>query len=229
MRVPTSWNLSGVALAAGLATAAGSPAAASQVIDFTPAACDGGCTSSASISQAYGDTQFVNVSYRAVDGRTNATIEPYLRYWQEIGDLQGAVYGGDDSDFSFAEVSIAANAGYELSLESFDFGTYQGRHSSATFFVTDLAGRVILPPTTTSTNWPTHGSLTLAGRYADGVVIRWRNSYDNAIDNIRYDVRPVVAGAAPEPGTWALMIVGCGAAGTALRRSRRRAADTIAA
>ena len=34
----------------------------------------------------------------------------------------------------------------------------------------------------------------------------------------------IVAGAIPEPGAWALMILGFGAAGTALRANRRRVA-----
>jgi hypothetical protein len=40
------------------------------------------------------------------------------------------------------------------------------------------------------------------------------------IDRITYDVAG--AGAVPEPATWAMMLLGFGAAGTALRRSRRR-------
>lgn len=45
-------------------------------------------------------------------------------------------------------------------------------------------------------------------------------------DNVRLDASPIVAGAVPEPATWAMMIVGLGGAGAMLRRRRYGAACT---
>ena len=39
-------------------------------------------------------------------------------------------------------------------------------------------------------------------------------------DNVKLDVVPVQVSAVPEPGTWAMMIVGTGLAGATLRRRR---------
>ena len=43
----------------------------------------------------------------------------------------------------------------------------------------------------------------------------------NQYDNLRFEITSVAPGAAvPEPATWAMMIVGFGAAGALLRRRR---------
>ena len=54
------------------------------------------------------------------------------------------------------------------------------------------------------------------------------DGYDGGLDNIRFDVRAVGAGAVPEPGTWALLILGFGAIGGAMRSPRRAAARLTA-
>ncbi|NJC05897.1 hypothetical protein GGQ97_001690 [Sphingomonas kaistensis] len=46
-----------------------------------------------------------------------------------------------------------------------------------------------------------------------------------ALNQVRLNLVP--APAVPEPGTWALMLLGFGAVGTAIRRSRRRNANTL--
>ncbi|MEW5684002.1 MAG: PEPxxWA-CTERM sorting domain-containing protein [Pseudomonadota bacterium] len=223
---PSSASL--LAALALFSVAASTASAATEVLDFTAAACVSGCGNGAAIEQSFGDSAFVDVSYRSVDSRTNAVIEPFLRYWStDVGDLEGVAYGGFGGPFSLSEITIAARDGFELSLESLDVATYLGRHATATFTVTDLDGRTILAPTTISTNVPSHNTLSLAGVYARGVVIRWTDSYDNGVDNIRFDVRPAITAAVPEPTTWAMMILGCGVVGTTMRR--RRAAAPAAA
>lgn len=46
-----------------------------------------------------------------------------------------------------------------------------------------------------------------------------------ALNQVRLNLVP--AAAVPEPGTWAMMLLGFGAMGTAMRRSRRRNAKTL--
>ena len=43
-----------------------------------------------------------------------------------------------------------------------------------------------------------------------------------------FDIKPGVGGAVPEPGTWAMMLLGFGAMGLALRRNREREAPAAA-
>lgn len=47
-------------------------------------------------------------------------------------------------------------------------------------------------------------------------------------DNARLDASPIVAAPVPEPASWALMIMGFGATGVAMRRRRRPALPSVA-
>ncbi|MBP6878112.1 MAG: PEPxxWA-CTERM sorting domain-containing protein [Phenylobacterium sp.] len=73
---------------------------------------------------------------------------------------------------------------------------------------------------TADTAWPKHGHASVNSSYRDGLILRWGpDGYDVGLDNVRFDVRPA-SSAVPEPGTWAMMILGTGCVGAALRRRR---------
>lgn len=54
--------------------------------------------------------------------------------------------------------------------------------------------------------------------YGNVSVISFGYGENVGIDNIKWDVRAIGAGAVPEPATWAMMILGFGLVGTSLRR-----------
>lgn len=215
-------------LVAGSVLAAVTPAsAATQFLDFSGAICgpNGGlaCSDRDEISQSYGDNALVDVSHRSIDTRTNEVFEPFLRYWtSDVGDLQGVPFGGLPGPDYAAEIIIKAADGFEVGLESFDLGVWGGRYPNVAVTISDLSGQPLFHEVV-STGWPTHTSLSFDKLFAKGFVIRWTDGYDNSLDNIRFDVRVAAASAVPEPATWAMMILGAGLVGAALRQKRQSA------
>lgn len=200
---------------AGVAAAliVSAPAQAARILNFDDA-CGG--ASACAISQEYGDTTEINISYRTVDAETGETVEDGLRFAQNgFGDLEGAAYGAGDA--YYAEIVFNAAEGYELSLESFDFAGLLAR-TRAFFEIYALDGS---PVSAAGYRTPaSHGTAAFERDYRNGLILRWKPSDTVAVDNIAFDVRQIPS-AVPEPGAWALMIAGFGLAGAALRRRNR--------
>lgn len=200
--------------AVALAALFGGPAAASTTIDFSNTGCSAIGSLACLIPQTYGDTADVDVSYRAIDKSTGATAIEGLFAFGKYGDLSDIVYGGTDMTHFIGEITLTAKEGRTLSLQSFDFATFNGHSLGTPILITDLTGRTLLSggfPTLS----PTHNTIMLNSDYISGVVIRWGpDSYNVGLDNITYDVR----GAVPEPTTWAMMIVGLALVGWSARR-----------
>lgn len=209
----------GAFAAVTLAASIASSSRAAEILTFG----DTGCNfvgSVCKIPQTYGDTPGVDVSYRAFKADTGLTSEPYLRYWGRYGDLNGVVYaGGNPTDAG--EITFTAASGFKVSLLDFDIATYDGAAASAQFTVLDLAGNV-LQAFTGQTQWPKHSHADINTAFLDGVILRWGpDGYNVGLDNIRFEAQAMTSGAVPEPATWAMMILGFGASGWALRRRAR--------
>jgi hypothetical protein len=203
-------------LAAGLGSAGVANAA---VLTFDAAeACMGGCINSSLISQSYGDTPLVDVAF---DGDVNNLGLESMRFWAGgYSDLIGVAYFG----LAFpspkpAGVYLTPISGYEITLNSFDLGSFGGAHttqltlrggdgsliSSTGFFLSNGAARNAFTPGLTR---------------ADGFRIEFGpDNFNIGIDNINYTVSQI--GVVPEPATWALVILGVGAVGGMMRRHRR--------
>jgi hypothetical protein len=209
----------GALAAAALAAA---PAGAT-VLAFNTDACVGGCTNGAFISQAYGDTAFVDVRY---DGdTTNAGFEG-MRWWSSgYSDLNGVAYVG----LAFASpnptaVWLIPIAGYQITLNSFDLGSWQS--AARTTQVTLRAGgdgSVLSSTGSFSTAGAAHNHYTPGLTRTDGFRIEFGpDNFNVGLDNIDFTVSEISAGI-PEPSAWAILILGFGAAGTLLRRRRMAA------
>lgn len=73
-----------------------------------------------------------------------------------------------------------------------------------------------------------YGIVATAGEQLNGLSFgnfQPNGSGIQALNQVRLNLIP--AAAVPEPGSWALMLLGFGAVGTAIRRSRRRTAKTL--
>ncbi len=78
------------------------------------------------------------------------------------------------------------------------------------------------------------GSNLLVTGVQIGAGSGWNGNFEGAVDNVSFDFGgnarsfdfAVAGGAVPEPATWAMMIFGFGAIGTAMRRRTRTAAAT---
>lgn len=209
------------AAACGLALSvlpAVSAQAATQVMNFDNACLYSG--GACPVQASYGDTPQTNVSYRAYRAVGGETVHGHLQWWDVgYGDLQGVVFGGSNATGYVSEIKFTAAPGYQLSLLDFDLATYAGRSGSTPVSILDLAGN-LLSTFTADTAWPKHGHVSANTDYLDGVILRWGpDGYEVGLDNIRYDVR-AIGSAVPEPSIWAMMILGTGCVGAALRRRR---------
>jgi len=190
------------------------------VLDFTNTGCKSAgvfCV----IPQTYGDTADVDVSHRIIQKSNGQTVGVGLFDFKSgYGDLSHVVFGGYDAFNYMSEIKLTAKKGHLLSLQSFDFATFGGRSSKVPISVFDLDGN-LLKSGSFGTNSPKHATLAMNTDFLSGVVIRWGpDSYNVGLDNIRYDTQL----AAPEPATWAMMLMGFGTLGWNLRRRRRSAA-----
>lgn len=218
--------MAALAFVAGV-TAAGQATAAVTVLSFNDAVCEGrSCTDQRIIDAGYGDGPGVNVSYQSISVATGKVADPFLRYWStQYGDLSGVIYGGVNGFHYRSEIILQARPGYEISLIGFDFATYQ-RSSPTTPIKIDTLGGTQLFAERMSTTPGGHSRLDVnSGYVTDGIRLAWGpDGFNVGLDNIAFDVRRLETAGVPEPATWALMIIGFGAAGAAFRGGRRRAA-----
>jgi hypothetical protein len=190
------------------------------VIDFTNTNCKSAGVPCV-IPQTYGDTDDVDVSHRIIQKSNGHTVGIGLFEYKTVGygDLTHVVYGGYDAYNYLSEITLTAKPGRLLSLQSFDFATFGNRAAKVPISVFDLAGNVLVSGNF-STNSPKHATLAANTGYLSGVIIRWGpDSVNVGLDNITYNAEPALP--APEPATWAMMLMGFGALGTAMRRRQR--------
>ena len=207
--------------ALALATVALCPGAANAVVlTFDAAdACGATCTDSSFISQTYGDTALVDVAF---DGDvTNAGLES-MRYWGgNYSDLFGVAYFG----LAFpspnpAGVRLIPISGYQITLNSFDLGSWLGISYNTQVTLRGGDGSLISSTGSFLTNGAARNSFMPGLTRADGFRIEWGpDNFNVGIDNINYTVSQIRV--VPEPATWAMVILGVGAVGGMMRRHRR--------
>lgn len=223
-------RVGGLAIAgAALGMTPQAASAATTTLDFSGNICgptgDAACSNFSQIGQSYGNGTGVDVSYRSYVTATGVTSEAFLKYWGSgYGDLTGSVWGGSNASGFTSEITFTALAGYELTILGFDAGCYQNRASCRQFpfSITEIGGGLAASGTNAP---PANGrdSQAFSLSYSQtGYVLSWGpDGYDGGLDNIRFDVRATAVGVVPEPGTWALLILGFGIIGGAMRTSRR--------
>jgi PEP-CTERM motif len=211
-------------VAFGLALAAGSSAASALdvTLDFSGNICGAAgniaCGNSAFIGQNYGDQAgLLDVSHRSLNATTLVTQENALKYWSTgYSGLVGVAWGGPGPTVYASEFTFTPAAGQMVTINSFDFGDDQNRNFGSSVAIYDAAGSVLWDGGTFNPGLtPTSFSPMITSSSA--LVLRWGpDGYDVGIDNIALTVTAV-----PEPGTWALMLLGAVAvAGLARRRER---------
>lgn len=202
------------ALAAASAISA-TPAAA-DILTFDGGICSGSnCSNFGVIDQSYGDTTGLDVIWAGNNG-TNGGFSFWDNGYSNLTNV-GFGYGSDG-----VEIYLKPLAGYQITLVGFDIGSWLADRTSSVRVLSGDLG-------TTFTNT---GNFTVSGSTAshfgynetrtDGFRIRFGpDNYNVGIDNIEFRVSEVgPGGPVPEPGAWALMITGFGAAGAMLRRRR---------
>jgi hypothetical protein len=135
----------------------------------------------------------------------NGTAEDIANQQEAIAELDGDFVW--DGDWEAAELTkiLTLENGNELNFGQTLFGeTIIGMHF----------GNVAGPAGNVSVFW----LFDFGAEGADFIVLDDPTGFSNAVLYTTSSTPPV-----PEPATWAMMLLGFGAAGTAIRRSRRRA------
>lgn len=220
-------RLIGLALGGSFGLLAAAPATAvTTTLDFSGNICgvagNQPCGNYSQIGQNYGDGTGVNVSYRSFNSGDGTTFEPYLKYWNTgYGDLVNVVWGGANSSQYGAEITFSALAGYELRILGFDAGCYLNRTSCQNFpFSINALGGAQVASGSATPAANSHDTFAFNMAYSsNGYVLSWGpDAYDGGLDNIAFEVRQITMGVVPEPSTWALLILGFGLVGGAMRR-----------
>lgn len=156
-----------------------------------------------------------NVNEGGVPLGTNTAID-------DVGPSNGTVHLDSWTNYSSNSIWTLTKAGGEaFSLNAFDFASaaYDG-YSAATSLT--LTGRLANKSSVTQTFSPVAGgfqTFAVSPAFSNVMSVTFNAFGDrnrSAFDNIRVDETTV--SAAPEPATWAMMILGFGFAGVALRR-----------
>jgi len=217
-----------VAAVAAAALSHAAPAGATAVLlTFEGFACtgvDGGATDRNCAAQNdrigadYGSTTGLAVTYDASENVGSVTS---LRYTTGAGSTeQGAFALAPGSELSL--ITFTPAAGYEVSFSSFSWGNGTATFVNYVLELVDADSNVLfhLEPNT-------EGSHVANTAYFSGpLTFRFGNGGSGAavVDNLALDLRQVSGPGVPEPATWAMMILGFGAAGTMARRRRQLAA-----
>ena len=206
-----SVRLAGIAMAATLGLGTSSNA---TTLTFEGLICDtpgNSCANFDSILQSYGDVAGqLDVQYDS--DISNPAATPF-RYWADnYSGLFDVAFGEVGST---VEIYLQPLSGYQITLLGFDIGSWPNMDASSQ--VTVLGGDGSMISSTLSAILgaaPTH--FAPGSTRTDGFRIQFGpDAFDIGIDNINFQITAV-----PEPSTWAMMILGFGAAGSMIRRRR---------
>jgi hypothetical protein len=209
------FGLAGLAITAALGLAASAQA---DVLTFDGNICSGGgaCSNGTLVDQSYGDIAGQLDVQWDWDIASNIGSQNF-RFWVDsYSDLTNVGWANSGAT---GEIFLAPLSGFQVTLNSFDLGAWPLTNRNTQ--VTILGGNRDLLYSS--------GAITVLGSLrstftpnltrADGIRIQFGpDAYNVGIDNVSFDVSST--GAIPEPATWAMMILGFGAAGSMIRRRR---------
>jgi len=214
-------KISMLLLAAG-ASIAFTATAQAAVLIMSDASCSGGaCTNGQKIDQSYGASSEIDVQWRGTSALA-ATDANRFSYWSNnYSDLSGIAYGS--SRTAAASIFFAPlKANTQVTLNSFRLGSWLGFNRLSSFVIFEGVGKTLFSSGSVPVG-PGLASSLFSPKLtsANGLGIQYGpDSLNVGIDNIDFSVSAIAA--VPEPTTWAMLILGFGVIGGAMRSARRQ-------
>jgi len=156
------------------------------------------------------DDGVLKIDFAPVEARTaSVTWGPWGAAPDTEGDMPRVLYAAGINELTFSFSKALSVFGFEAQPDSFDI-----RKVSVDYYLNGVLqgsiGRDV--------DGFAGAKLLAAGGRFDKAVVRAADGF--AVGQIRYELAPPVS-PVPEAATWSLMIIGFGAAGTAIRLRRR--------
>lgn len=193
-------------------------AASAATIDFTDATCSGGgaCNVGTPLDQSYGDMTGVDVIYDR--DLTTSGLQDVLYWSTGYEELDGVIYTNQNAGMS---VTLEAEAGYEVSLDSLLIAPYFNRTVNTQIAIIDLADGTEVYNSTfmpLSVDGSTEISDAADWTSASGYTILFGpDAFNAGIGSITYSAQQLVA-AVPLPAGGALLLLGLAGLGIVRRR-----------
>lgn len=195
-------------------------AAQANVLTFDGNICNGGsvCGDGAEIDDTYGDVaNVIDVQYN--DDRNDGGGNSTLQWWAaSYSDLSNVAWGGDNDNVGSPSIFLVPLSGLAVTLNGFDLGAWPNTSRTTQVTIREIGGGTLYSSGTIQIDGQVHSHFSFNLTSTSGLEINWGpNGYNVGIDNVDFTVGQFNGGI-PEPSTWAMMILGFGAAGSILRR-----------
>jgi len=174
------------------------------------------------ISQSYGDnvnalsdgvgsygmgnafTANVSVEYRSLNS-DGSLYSNQMEYWQSgYNSLTNVAYA--DTDGLFAEISLVAESGYSVTLNSFDLGGWpQANVANQTVQILDGDNNILVDYSPVDIMGVSGHSSFSPNMMSEVIKIRFGTDWDVGIDNINFDQVSNSSNPVPEPATMFLL------------------------
>jgi hypothetical protein len=192
--------------------------AGATLLTFDGPICGGkACINGDEIDPHYGSTPLVEVSY------SHDVTEPgapnQLAWWNvQYSNLVGVAYGAIGATLGEPAITLTPLAGGTVTLDGFDLGAWPNEDRETQ--VTILEGPTVVYSSALDVSGISGFHFEGVYSSASPITIEWvPDGYDVAIDNVSFTA---TAGSAPEPSTWAMMLLGFAGLGfAAIRRGVR--------
>jgi hypothetical protein len=181
------------------------------------------------VPSSYGSTTNTTVSYKTINPNDNTVLTNHLGFWttgySQLNRVAYPLLHG-----FLGEIAFTANAGYQVTLNSFNLGAYnQSNRNNTILRILDGVGNELFNPFNGSPYTVLGQGGLLVTPNVTGSILRLQfgNNRNVGIDNINFDENPVAAAnatAVPVPPQILATMLSVGIGALKLRRQKRVAA-----
>ena len=163
-------------------------------------------------SEGSGWTPNVAVSMMTTNS-SGGMIDPHIAWWSDgFGDLHNV--GFHTTDGGFARITLTANPGFLVTLNSFDLGGYSVDRTASRLRIMDENGTDLWNQSGATILNATHSSFTPSVT-SSKLVLEYGTNWNIGIDNVNFTQM-----SAPVPEPVSMLILSTGLLGLAHRRRK---------